>query len=295
MPSLTQPWATLIAGVAVLISAAIAASVAAYSRGQAEKHFQASHSLEVTGALRDRYTTSAAQLAHESAAIRLAGVYALAALADDWAQNGNENERQVCIDLLRAYLRTIQPRSADRPSSTVGASDPMIDEAELEVRKTIVLTINGRRMLSPSDPRSWASLDCSLARTDLRGLDLTQQDFSRVSFKGANLASTKFAHSDLTRANLSGADLTKSFLLGSILYRADLKFARLNDATLINANLNEAEMDFTSLRGAFLGGAKLAGVDLSGVDLDGVRHSSSTVWPEGYVPEESATKGKSKT
>ncbi|WFR72483.1 pentapeptide repeat-containing protein [Prescottella defluvii] len=253
MPSLTQPWATLIAGAAVLMSAIIAASVAAYSRRQTEKHFQASHSLGVMGAFRDRYTTAAEQLAHESAAIRLAGVYALAALADDWAQNGNENESQVCVDLLRAYLRTAQSGSAERRTSTAGEPDPTIDEGELEVRKTIVMTINGRRILASSDPRSWVSLDCSLARADLRNLNLGQQDFKGVTLKGANLSSAKLADSDLTNADLSGADLTGAFLLGAILYRADLSFARLNNATLISANLNSAEMDFATLRGAHLG------------------------------------------
>lgn len=47
-----------------------------------------------------RYTTAAEQLGHEKAAVRLAGVYAMARLADDWAE-----ERQVCIDVLCAYLR----------------------------------------------------------------------------------------------------------------------------------------------------------------------------------------------
>ncbi len=47
-----------------------------------------------------RYTTAADQLGHEKAAVRLAGVYAMARLADDWIE-----QRQVCIDVLCAYLR----------------------------------------------------------------------------------------------------------------------------------------------------------------------------------------------
>lgn len=50
--------------------------------------------------LADRYTTAAEQLGHQQAAVRLAGVYALARLADDW-----EEQRQVCIDVLCACLR----------------------------------------------------------------------------------------------------------------------------------------------------------------------------------------------
>ncbi|MBT2511344.1 hypothetical protein J7I98_37125 [Streptomyces sp. ISL-98] len=50
--------------------------------------------------LAERYTTAADQLGHDEAAVRLAGVYAMARLADDWIE-----QRQVCIDVLCAYLR----------------------------------------------------------------------------------------------------------------------------------------------------------------------------------------------
>jgi hypothetical protein len=47
-----------------------------------------------------RYSTAAQQLGHDKAAVRLAGVYAMSRLADDWSQ-----QRQQCIDVLCAYLR----------------------------------------------------------------------------------------------------------------------------------------------------------------------------------------------
>lgn len=62
----------------------------------------------VTAELRTRYAQTAEQLASSHLPVRLAGIYSLAALADDWAGNGNEVERQVCIDLLGAYFRSSQ-------------------------------------------------------------------------------------------------------------------------------------------------------------------------------------------
>ncbi|MET7695698.1 hypothetical protein ABZT06_48915 [Streptomyces sp. NPDC005483] len=59
----------------------------------------ASHRADATQ-LADRYTTAAEQLGHGQPAVRLAGVYAMARLADDWPE-----QRQVCIDVLCAYLR----------------------------------------------------------------------------------------------------------------------------------------------------------------------------------------------
>ena len=42
--------------------------------------------------LAQRYTTAAEQIGHEKAAVRLAGVYAMARLADDW-----DEQRQICV------------------------------------------------------------------------------------------------------------------------------------------------------------------------------------------------------
>lgn len=55
---------------------------------------------EQTRVFNERFITAAQQLGVENAAVRLAGVYAMAGLADDW-----EEQRQTCIDVLCAYLR----------------------------------------------------------------------------------------------------------------------------------------------------------------------------------------------
>lgn len=50
--------------------------------------------------LNERFAAAAEQLAHDSEQVRLAGVYALAGLADDWDEG-----RQKCVELLISYLR----------------------------------------------------------------------------------------------------------------------------------------------------------------------------------------------
>src|SRR6516164_350978 len=53
-----------------------------------------------TRTLNERFATAADRLGGDKpSAVRLAGVYAMAGLADDWEQN-----RQTCIDVLCAYL-----------------------------------------------------------------------------------------------------------------------------------------------------------------------------------------------
>jgi hypothetical protein len=54
-----------------------------------------------TRTLNERFATAAGQLGSDKPpAVRLAGVYAMAGLADDWTEN-----RQTCVDVLCGYLR----------------------------------------------------------------------------------------------------------------------------------------------------------------------------------------------
>lgn len=127
--------------------------------------------------LRSRYTTCAEQLAHKSAAIRLAGVYALASLADDWQQQTEPDEKQVVIDLLRAYLRTPNTHTP----ALIAAKLP--DTGELEVHKTILLILHKRSITESSESKSWKDFDCTIANADLTNANLTGADLT-----GANLS-----------------------------------------------------------------------------------------------------------
>ncbi|MBY6695669.1 hypothetical protein HQ303_21365, partial [Rhodococcus sp. BP-110] len=62
------------------------------------------HDLTVTQELRARFVTIAAQFADPSPEIRLAGVYALEALTDDWLDRGAHHEAQTCINYYCGYL-----------------------------------------------------------------------------------------------------------------------------------------------------------------------------------------------
>lgn len=97
--------------------------------------------------LRDRYTTIAGQLGDGAAPVRLAGVYAMAALTDDWLKRDGEesdHEAQVCIDVLCAYIRTPRHESTDEGRL-----------ADIRVRETITRVIADH--LQRSKPRTrWA-------------------------------------------------------------------------------------------------------------------------------------------
>ena len=126
-------------------------------------------------ALSKRYQEAAHQLGHEKAAVRLAGVYAMGHLADDWPE-----QRQTCVDVLCAYLRMPWAKSE-------GGSD---DLGELVVRRSIGSLI--ALHLKPNERRDhWSDL-----YLDFRGARLIDLQFSgvtcsrKVDFTGATFEGT---------------------------------------------------------------------------------------------------------
>jgi hypothetical protein len=83
--------------------------------------------------LNERFATAAEKLGGDKPpAVRLAEVYAMAGLADDWEAN-----RQVCIDVLCGYLRI-----ASTQLSLKEASSAQWDlRADREVRHALIRTI----------------------------------------------------------------------------------------------------------------------------------------------------------
>src|SRR5215813_4516728 len=74
--------------------------------------------------LNARFATAADKLGSEAPAVRLAGVYAMAGLADDWPEN-----RQTCVDVLCGYLRL--PYDPD-PGEDVTPAERAVYRADLE-------------------------------------------------------------------------------------------------------------------------------------------------------------------
>jgi hypothetical protein len=157
--------------------------------------------------LLDRYSTAANQLGHDAAAVRLAGVYAMARLADDWPE-----QRQTCIDVLCAYIR--MPYEID-------STHPNYRHGESEVRLSIIKTI--RNHLRDKDVAKWRGANFSFERAVFDGGDFTGAHFTSgwVSFHGARFLAGTIYFSD---AHFTGA--TVSFAKAT--FRSDVHFNRAN-------------------------------------------------------------------
>jgi ABC-type transporter Mla subunit MlaD len=83
-----------------------------------------------TRTMNERFATAAEQLGSKKPAVRLAGVYAMAGLADDWQEN-----RQTCVDVLCAYLR--MPYEPE-PGRDASEQQWLAFQAIREVRHTVI-------------------------------------------------------------------------------------------------------------------------------------------------------------
>lgn len=123
--------------------------------------------------LNQRFVSAADQLGDAKAAVRLAGVYAMARLADEWAR-----ERQTCVDVLCAYLR-MTPTS---PESL--ATD------EIEVRRTIQKVLAVALRADSSGKVRWDETVIDLSGAALADFDFVDVQVSKLLLSGTTLSGT---------------------------------------------------------------------------------------------------------
>ncbi|MEU6205367.1 pentapeptide repeat-containing protein [Micromonospora musae] len=173
--SVTLPMAGLL-DVIKLAFAAIAgiggtiALVVAYRRQRvAEASSRLEHAKEERDRIRilnERFGAAASQIGSDQPTVRLAGVYAMAALADDWPE-----QRQTCVNVLCGYLR--MPYEPD-PGAEAPGSERVAFARDREVRHAVIQVI--RDHLNPQvAPIPWH--DCKF---DFRGAVFDGGNFSYI-------------------------------------------------------------------------------------------------------------------
>lgn len=248
-PDLSASAAFNLLKVAFAVAAGAGAAVALVTSYRRQRFIEIAESREREGAdreqgrlLNERFTIAAGQLGHETAAVRLAGVYAMASLADDW-----HKQRQTCLDVLCAYLR--MPYEPE-PDTDAPASERQAFHAEREVRHTVIRVIT-------------AHLQADTARTatlrDWRDLDL---DFTGVVFDGGSFADAHFCgdHVSFARAKfVATVDFVCAEFAGGTVsfagarFEGSVRFARarfsggtvgFSDARFVNGSVSFARAEF---------------------------------------------------
>jgi hypothetical protein len=209
-----------------------------------------------TADLHVRYMRAAEQLGSEQAAVRLAGVYTMGALADDWLRLGSPVQQQVCIDVLCAYLR--MPYDPLHPGSEVNR--------ERQVRHTIMTVIRDH-LQDPSSSDTWCHCDF---------------DFTGVTFDGGSFNGARFIDGTVS---FNGSQFKKDTVFfektefrGPKTTFYDLRFqggdASFYEARFVDGSLNFGGLEITSGRLSFYGAQFInMDVEFEGSRLNGGRLS----------------------
>lgn len=159
----------------------------------AEIRIERAEAREESKVFNERFKSASEQLSSEQAANRLAGVYAMAGLADDWDQG-----RQTCINVLCAYLRmpfdpptgTPPPEDADSAELAAHRTEERARSQEAQVRETIISVIRSRLREEPAEGRTWHGCDFDFTKAHF-----DDADFSGIRITGGTLSFRKIVHS----------------------------------------------------------------------------------------------------
>lgn len=206
--------------------------------------------------LDERYQRAAEMLGGESV-VRLAGIHALARMAQDYLPY-----HVLIMSALSAVVRTSAKRQND------------LGRRQMPEDVTVVMEVLAGRSPEQLLMELWEEYKLDLRAADLRGLPVSEvkmvqailddavlsdadnpagfsnTDFQNASFVGASLDAAYFFKANLSSANLSNAKLTSTKLTG-----VDLRKAILTDADFSNSKFQEVNIE-----GALLKGTNLANV-----------------------------------
>jgi uncharacterized protein YjbI with pentapeptide repeats len=135
-----------------------------------------------TRTLNERFATASEQLGSDKPAVRLAGVYAMAGLADDWEEN-----RQTCVDVLCACLRMPYEPNPDQEAP---GPRQLAFQAIREVRHTVIRVIAAH--LQRGAAVSWRGFNFDFTGVVFDGGDFRLAQFSggTANFSGAQFCGT---------------------------------------------------------------------------------------------------------
>jgi uncharacterized protein YjbI with pentapeptide repeats len=173
------------------------------------------------------------------------------------AQERFEHEQTLALDRQReAALQTY----FDRMTELLLEKKLLKSKNGDEIR-TVAITLTISTMFSLDTRRN-----CLLMRF-LSEAKLIGQKDPIIKFENNDLNKVSWSEGDLRGLNLSNLDFSVADMSRAFLSEANLSGAKLNGANLIEAFLKGANLSGAKLNGADLSGAFLKGADLSGADL----------------------------
>ncbi|MGH8877988.1 MAG: pentapeptide repeat-containing protein [Stackebrandtia sp.] len=192
--------------VALMITGGIGGVVALVVAYRRQRLGEAAEEREEGRLFNERFATASTLLGSDHAASRLAGVYAMASLADDW-----DAERQTCINVLCAYIRMPYEPPRQRAPVDVSAEQHRKDyreaRQERNIRRAVMNSIGSRLRKTPEAGKTWHGHDFFFSGAVIDGGNLTSARFTggRVSFDRATFAggAASFDRAEFTGGRVS--------------------------------------------------------------------------------------------
>ncbi|WP_280387270.1 pentapeptide repeat-containing protein [Nocardia wallacei] len=217
------------------------------------------------GRFAELFGAAAKQLGDPDVAVRIAGVYAMAGVADEFSARGR---RQQCIDVLCGYLRL--PYDPGDGSNHLVSRKEIRSEVERayqirqndsEVRRTIVAVIVSH--LRQSAETSWSTYNFNFDDAVLEDVDFRYAVFagSHTHFRGAVFTGARTANFE--QVEFLGKHVTfhaATFTEAALFRGAKFTGIRAEDANLGRAGTSFANVTFggqVSFEGAEFGGPRL--------------------------------------
>ena len=272
---------------------AIVALVVAYRRQRllerAAELDEGKERREIIRLFTERFTTIASQLRDDTPAVRLAGVYAMAGLADDWSLSGRP---ALMSSVHTCECLTCQSPIPRRSRSTV------FHGSVNEVRHAVIRVIGSR--LQEDSVVSWEGYyfdfrdvvfdggDLQLARFSKGAVDFDRAVFQSgtIHFDGADFSG---AHVSFQEAEFSGGEImfTNARFSGSVVDFCKAKFCGselwFDDAVVSDGSISFGDISFTGgemhFNNAFTGGE----VEFSTSKFSGGRLSIGASFEGGKV------------
>jgi hypothetical protein len=172
--------------VALTTTAGLGAAAGLYVSYRRQRNEERNSFREQDRIFTERFIAAATLLAHESAAVRLAGINSLVRLADD-----STRDRDTCLSTLCSYLRipvVLRDAGECNPDgeSCVGNKLDWLDPNEWDVRRSALRHISDRLQVR-------GPIETWTGPVDLRGATLIETDFSECTFaERADFSETRF-------------------------------------------------------------------------------------------------------
>ena len=190
------------------------------------------------GNVAERFKNAVEHLGHESASVRLGGVYALHNLA----QEEGEDYRKRVFQILCAHIRktTTDENYTHRPP----AGHARTVAPTVEIMSILnLLFISKDRMV-------YKNLIANLQHANLEGARLNDSKLQDADLEGVNLQGAFLARAKLNKASLFDANMANARVKDSDMTGAILAFAVASDVDFGNANLHNVDFNYTDCRGS---------------------------------------------